>query len=396
MWHIPSGRRTTGTNPPADYPPRFTRGWFAAWWLAAVVSFGFLRFWYRYLDVLASRMSRAPLKPFIEEMTGSLVWGLLFFAVACLCRRYPLERDAWPRRTGVYTLALLVFAAAATTGMWVLRLVLYPLAGLGPYDYGVMAWRYPMEFPMQVILFACTVAGIHVVRSLRAAHERELRNAHLETSLAQAQLRSLRLQLQPHFLFNALNTISSTMYRDPRTADEIIEQLAALLRASLKTAQTDEVPLREELGILDQYLGIMRARFGDALAVSLDVDGAPQQALVPSMLLQPLVENAIRHGNATRVGRASIQVRARRDGQRLVLEVEDDGPGVEADGQPSGSGVGLSATSERLRLLYGDAQRFEAANLPRGGFLSKVTIPLRVSAACPERAREPASRREVG
>ena len=391
----PSKGVTTHVNAPPDLSRRVGRRQFAAWWLAGVVCFGFLRFWYRYLDVLASRMSRSPLKPFIEEMTGALLLGLLFFPVAWLCRRHPLERGTWRRRIGLYLVGLLVFAGVATTGMWALRLVLFPLAGLGSYDYGVIAWRYPMEFPMQVIGFAGTVAGIHVARSLRAAHAREMRHAQLETALAQAQLRSLRLQLQPHFLFNALNTISSTMYRDPRTADEIIEQLAQLLRASLKMAQTDEVTLREELGVLDQYLGIMRARFGDALAIVLDIDGTPQDALVPSMLLQPLVENAIRHGNATRLGRASIHVRAHRDGERLVLEVEDDGPGVDAAGQSPGGGLGLSATSERLRLLYGDAKIFEATNLPHGGFLSRVTIPLRAKMACPERADEHASRTEI-
>ncbi len=351
---------------------------FLAWWTAGVVCFGFLRFWYRYLDVLASRGSVSPLKPFIEEMTGALLLGVLFFPAVWLCRRYPLDRAAWRRRIGIYLIALVVFGVTATTGMWVLRLTLFPLAGLGSYNYGVIAWRYLMEFPMQVLAFALTIAAIHAAGALRAAHDRALRTAHLETALAQAQLRSLRLQLQPHFLFNALNTISSTMYRDPRMADEIIEQLAELLRASLKTARTDEVPLHEELGILQQYLGIMRARFGDHLNVSLDVNGAPGEALVPSMLLQPLVENAIRHGNAARLGRGAIRIRASRRGDSLVLEVEDDGPGAGAPAQSNGTGVGLTATAERLRLLYGDHQAFEAANSPDGGFPSRVVIPLRL------------------
>jgi two-component system, LytTR family, sensor kinase len=238
----------------------------------------------------------------------------------------------------------------------------------------VMPMRYWMELPLQVIWFTGLVAGLHAWSSLQAARERELRAAQLEGSLARAQLRNLRLQLQPHFLFNALNTISATMYDDPRAADEMLAQLAELLRASLRTAQTDEVPLSEELAVLDCYLAILRARFGDRLAVTLEIEPGTAGALVPSMILQPLVENAVRHGNAERQGRGAVAVRARREGGRLILEVEDDGGG-EGTAHP-GTGVGLSATAERLCLLYGDAQTFSAGN-GGGGFRVRATLPLR-------------------
>src|SRR5579864_8399861 len=144
--------------------------------------------------------------------------------------------------------------------MWGLRSALFPLAGLGPYDYGVMPLRYLMELPMQLIAFTVLVGGLHAVAALEAARARELQAARVEGSLARAQLRSLRLQLQPHFLFNALHTISAAMYEDPAAADEMLEQLAELLRASLRTAQADEVPLAEELALLDRYLALQRAR----------------------------------------------------------------------------------------------------------------------------------------
>jgi len=377
--------------------PRRLRG--AALWFGAVGLFGFLLFLYHYLAALAVRQPQAPLAPFIEELTGALAGGLLFFPIRWLVRRLPLASPRWPRRLPVYLLAVLVFGAAATTLMWGLRSLLFPLAGLGAYDYGVMPLRYLMELPLQVVWIGIVMAGIHAFAALDAARERELRAARLESSLARSQLQNLRLQLQPHFLFNALHTISAAMYDDPAAADEMLDQLAELLRASLRTARSDEVPLGEELALLDRYLAIQRARFGDRLAVAIEVEPGAASLLVPSLLLQPLVENAIRHGSAERAGRGAIAVRARRQDGRLLLEVEDDGAGgAAAPGAAAGTaraaaapataaavagvprGLGLSATAERLQLLYGDAQLFSAGHRPEGGFLVRALLPLRHAA----------------
>lgn len=359
-----------------DTPAPWSRLRMAFVWLGVVVSFGFLLFCYRYLGVLAAGEQEPYLKKLVEEMSGALVGGGLFFPVRWMVRRRPFSRANWPQSLAVYVLAAVAFGLISTTLMWGLRTLAYPLFGLGAYDYGRMPIRYLMELPMEAIAFAVMVFVIQAVDSFRDARAREVRAARLESSLSQAQLRNLRLQLQPHFLFNALNTISSTMYRDPAAADEMIGQLAELLRTSLRTTQADEVPLHDEVGVLRQYLGIMSARFGDRLQVAIDVPVETQACLVPSMILQPLVENAVRHGNASRAGRGRIQVRARRDGDDLVLEVDDDGPGVQ-DGAQGSWGVGLTATSERLRLLYGDARRFEARNSENGGFLARARIPFR-------------------
>lgn len=373
-------------DPAGEPARRFLRGF--ALWLGVVSLFGVLLFLYHYLAALAAREARAPLAPFIEELTGAFVGGLLFFPIRWLVRRLPLTARDWPRRLPVYLLSLAVFGFAATTLMWGLRSALFPLAGLGPYDYGVMPLRYLMELPMQVIWIGVLVAAIHGFAALDAARARELRAARLESSLARSQLRNLRLQLQPHFLFNALHTVSAAMYDDPAAADEMLDQLAELLRASLRTAQADEVPLSEELALLDRYLAIQRARFGDRLAVSIQVEPGADLLLVPSLLLQPLVENAIRHGNAERAGRGAIAVRVHREDGRLVLEVEDDGPGAAGGGGPvlaghrgaagvAVRGIGLSATAERLQLLYGDAQTFSAGAAPAGGFLVRAALPAR-------------------
>ncbi len=371
--------------------PRFLRGF--ALWLGVVGLVGLLLFFYHYLGALAAREPRTPLAPFVEELTGAFVAGLVFFPIRWLARRLPLTARDWPQRLPVYLLSLPVSGFAATTLMWGLRSVLFPLAGLGSFDYGVMPLRYLMELPMQVIWIGILVAAIHGFAALGAARARELRAARLESSLARSQLRNLRLQLQPHFLFNALHTVSAAMYDDPAAADEMLDQLAELLRASLRTAQADEVPLGEELALLDRYLAIQRARFGDRLAVSIDVEPGADSLLVPSLLLQPLVENAIRHGNAERAGRGAIAVRARQENGRLLLEVEDDGPGAAtpagvspaiAGTAPAAAvpgGLGLSATAERLQLLYGDAQTFSAAPGPSGGFLVRASLPPRRAAA---------------
>jgi two-component system LytT family sensor kinase len=355
-----------------------------ALWLGAVASLGLLLFLYHYLEVLAEGGRLDPGRPFLNELTGALITGVLFFPIRALVRRFPLGRETWPRRLPVYLLGALVAGGTATTLMWGLRNVLYPLAGLGAYDYGVMPLRYLMELPLQIVWLTIVVSALHVWAALEAARARELRAAQLAESLARAQVRSLRLQLQPHFLFNALNTISATMYEDPGAADEMLEQLAELLRASLRTAQSDEVPLAEELALLDLYLGLLRARFGERLAVRIAV--APETAglLVPSLLLQPLVENAIRHGNAERTGRGAIAIRAFREGTRLVIEVEDDGGASPASPGPdgAGAGIGLASTVERLQLLYGDDQDFHAGPLPAGasaqaGFRVRASLPLR-------------------
>jgi two-component system LytT family sensor kinase len=367
---------TAAAGPPRPWR-RLLRA--AALWVGAVAALGFLLFVYHYLGPLAAGQPRRPLAPLIEELTGAFVGGLMFFPFRWLVRRLPLNRTSWPRRLPLYLLAMLACGAAATTLMWGLRSLLFPLAGLGSYDYGVMPLRYLMELPLQLIAFTVMAGALHAFGALEAARARELRAARIESSFARTQLRNLRLQLQPHFLFNALHTISAVMYEDPAAADEMLEQLAELLRSSLHTAQSDEVPLAEELALLERYLAIQRARFGERLAVEVEVDDGAEALLVPSLILQPLVENAIRHGNAERLGRGAIRVRARWQGERLVLEVEDDGPGRPAaaggDGDGRPPGLGLASTAERLLLLYGDAQTFSAGNRAGGGFVVRAAIP---------------------
>lgn len=207
---------------------------------------------------------------------------------------------------------------------------------------------------------------------------RALQVAQLEAQLTRAQLQNLQAQLNPHFLFNALNTVSAVMYEDVARADQVLSTLAELLRRALHGSTRPLVTLAEELEVLELYVEIMRARFGERLRLTLAAEERVQAALVPALVLQPLVENAIRHGAPAPPETAWVQVRAWAEGERLHLTVEDNGPGL-APGEPApGRGVGLTNTAERLRGLFGEEQSLWLQNRPGGGLRVSVRIPLRL------------------
>ena len=353
-------------------------------WAIAVVAMlasAALKFWYFYLDDVAHGDQHTWPVRAIEEGTGAIAGVPLIVAVVAFFERFPLDRPGWKQRLPAHVAAMVVTSVLHTTLNLVLRRASFALFDLGSYDYGRMSVRYLMELPNDAISYATILAVILGVRYYAALRDREVQAAELQRGLVEAQLRNLRLQLQPHFLFNALNTISSTMYEDPVAADTMIGQLSELLRHSLRTARTAEVSLEEELDVLAQYVGLMRARFGEGLQLRLDIDPAARSAAVPTFLLQPLVENAARHGNLARIGRGIVIVRASVSGGFLTLDVEDDGPGLAAgvDWRRAG-GVGLGGTADRLRLLHGDAHRFEVGNLEDGGFRVRMVFPARAPA----------------
>lgn len=348
-------------------------------WPVVIVMFtvtGFLRFTYMYFGDVARNEPGTFVHRLIEEATGAYTAAVLFVAVIAFVWRYPLDRPGWRARLPAHTAAMITYTLAHTTLMWATRTLIFRVMGMGVYDYGYMPARYLMESGEDALSYASFVVVITLYRYYRITRQREVRTAQLERGLAQAELRSLRLQLQPHFLFNALNTISSTMYDDPRSADRMIGQLSQLLRLSLRTSHAQEVPLRDELEVLACYLGLMKARFGTRLRATVVALPDTSDALVPSLLLQPLVENAIRHGNTSHAAGGAIDVRVSHVDGILQIEVADDGPGVPAGTDVFAQGIGLSATRDRLQLLYGNAHRFEARN--RGpGFVVTIALPYR-------------------
>jgi len=200
--------------------------------------------------------------------------------------------------------------------------------------------------------------------------------ARLEAQLAEARLDALRRQLDPHFLFNTLNAVSSLVERDPRGVRRMIARLSDLLRHSIEGSNEPEIPLERELDLLQRYVDIMQVRFQGRLEVTVSADARARAALVPNLVLQPLVENAIKHGVAAVPGAGRVWVEAEVRGDELVLAVRDDGPGpIVADGREGG--VGLRNTRERLAQLYGGSHRLELHNAPEGGLVVTLEIPAR-------------------
>ena len=227
-----------------------------------------------------------------------------------------------------------------------------------------------------IVLCAAQALGYY-----RQAQDRDREALSLAASLNRAKLDALRLQLQPHFLFNTLNAISTLVHRDANAADELIGDLSELLRLSLQTAD-HEVPLSRELELLDCYLAIEQARLGDRLRIVRDIAPAALAALVPTFLLQPLAENAVRHGIEPRRAPGTLTIHARTDGDKLHLIVGDDGVGLKAAEPPSGRhGIGLANSEERLRALHGGAAKLELIAPPEGGVQVQIVLPWRTTPA---------------
>lgn len=229
-------------------------------------------------------------------------------------------------------------------------------------------------------IYLIIVAAAHAVSFYRRAQERERQATALSIGLNRARLDALRLQLQPHFLFNTLNAISTLVHRDPNAADNLIGDLAELLRLSLQTTD-HEVPLNRELELLQRYLTIEQTRLGDRLRVVRDIDPTALEALVPTLLLQPLVENAVRHGIEPRLAPGTVTLRARRQGGLLLLSVIDDGAGLTAGGSDRArSGVGVRNCEARLQTLYGAAAALRLESPLGAGVQVHLSLPFRTAA----------------
>ncbi len=219
--------------------------------------------------------------------------------------------------------------------------------------------------------------GFNHIRRLR---ERELKTSELESQLAKAELRNLAVQIHPHFLFNTLHLISSLVYQNPRAADRIISRLSDLLRSTLNQS-SQETTLLEEIDVLDNYIEIMKTRFGEQLNIAVNIHPETMGALIPHFILQPLVENAIQHGTISREEGGEIRISSARRNGKLVLEIEDNGPGF--DGEPESlmdKGFGLRSTRERLRGLYGEAASLGIRNGPGGGAHVTLALPFHTEA----------------
>jgi len=310
-----------------------------------------------------------------------LLLGALAPGVEIVTTRFPLSRESLARALAAHVPAGVLFAVLHLAGCVVV--------------YGFLIEGIPNRFPFRfsrlltvylagdLLIYGALVAVFSALRLAGESRERTLAASRLEAELRDAQLDTLRAQLNPHFIFNVLNAASVLARKgDGEGVLRMLGALSELLRTSLDPSLRREVALSSEMALLERYIEIQSARFADRLTVHRSVSPETLDALVPSMVLQPLVENAIRHGVGTRPGPGTVTVRARREGGSLRLEVEDDGPGFGAgsSGRGDGMGIGLANTRARLAHLYGEAHRFEAGNLASGGAVVALTIPWRSAA----------------
>jgi len=296
------------------------------------------------------------------------LWGLLAPGIIWLARRFLLDREHWARSAPVH---LIAGVGIALLKWWLDNLFRQHALGL-PSGVSLI-----YVFHGNLLTYSVLVAATQGYFYYQRYRQGELRSAQLSAQLAQAQLQALRMQLHPHFLFNTLNSIAALIHKDPDAADRMTARLSDLLRLTLDNIGVQEVPLAQELEFLEGYLEIERTRFSDRLVVRIEVAPETLDASTPYLILQPLVENAIRHGIAARSSPGCVIVRAVRDAGMLVLEVKDDGPGMKS-AAASNNGIGISSTRGRLERLYGDAHRFELSNAPEGGLTVKLAFPYRL------------------
>jgi two-component system, LytTR family, sensor kinase len=293
------------------------------------------------------------------------VWGLLAPGIIWLTRRVPLERGHWARSASIHLTASVGVALLK----WAMNNFLRHHLLRFPQNLSLV-YSFHQNLLTYWIVAGATQGYVFYSRY----REGELHTAQLSAQLAQAQLQALRAQLHPHFLFNTLNAISTLVHKDPEVADQMIARLSDLLRLTLANTGVQEVRLAEELDFLERYLDIERLRFADRLEVRMEIAPETLDARTPYLILQPLVENAIRHGIAPRAAPGRVEVRAERQDSMLVLEVKDDGPGLGAKSKGK-DGVGISSTRARLERLYGAAHRFELKNNTGGGFVVRLVFP---------------------
>jgi two-component system LytT family sensor kinase len=326
----------------------------------------------------------------VWELPYWFLWAALSPVVFQLTRRFPLERGRLARHAFAHVLACVVLSLAHRAvyllAGWLLHVAVYrQLASLST----VFNFLFFFNLQTGFMSYATILLVAYAIDYYRRHQQEELKISRLEAALAQAQLettqaelQALKSQLQPHFLFNTLNSISTLLDDDKDAADRMLARLGDFLRLTLENSGAQEVTLREELEFLRCYLEIERVRFADRLAVSFEIAPDALDALVPNLLLQPLVENAIRHGIVARRGSGVIEIGARRDGESLCLRVRDNGPGLRArdeDAPGSRQGLGFALTRARLERMYGARQSFRLAEADGGGLEVTIELPFNAS-----------------
>jgi two-component system, LytTR family, sensor kinase len=312
------------------------------------------------------------------------LWALLTPLILRLAERFPVRTDTWKRAFFVHGSASFILPSVQLLAACVLFQVLLP-APRGETLRETVTDIFRLNFHANFLTYWGLVAFAWGRIAYRNYRNRELQTSRLQTQLAQAELRALKMQLRPHFLFNTLNSIAALMQKDPVAAEKMVLQLADFLRLTLHNTGLQEVSLREEFVFLERYLQIEKTRFQDRLTIRFRIRSEVLEARVPNLILQPLVENAIRHGIARDSSARQLEVSATHQNGMLHLRVWDDGPGVPPGGLKEG--IGLANTRERLTLLYGASHELRCESTPPRGFAVALSFPFRPQGSAEESAR---------
>jgi two-component system, LytTR family, sensor kinase len=372
----PPAQRMTMKPQPSVVNLRSWKTWavsFGLWTIAAIILVSG-NYTYRRWEGLEVHLSRM-----LWFIVGNNWYGALTTPfVIRLAERFPIEKLKLKRR-------LLLHLAGGT--LFLLLHIGYMMAFLPlRNDKGVLiapSWQYYRHmlaygfYADAIDTYVPLVVLAHVMMYYRRNRDAKLRAAQLEAQLSQVQLESLKLQLQPHFLFNTLNAVITLMHRDVGAAERMLTRLSDLLRTCLEYVNVDQVTLKTEMEFVSGYLEIEQTRFGDRLQIVKDIDPETWDALVPNMVLQPIVENALRHGVQRRAGRGLVEITSRMEGEALVLTVRDNGPGFTPGHHGnSGTGIGLKNIEARLSQIYGGAGRLNLRNHAAGGAEVVMELPL--------------------
>ncbi len=346
-------------------------------WSATCTSFAYS--WRLAIDKPAPWIAIAPM-----YFVAYAFWGPFFTPIAAwLAHRFPLERGKWVRSVLVHILA----APCVSLFHGVITTLLNPWVWPDMTRKESFSHAFQRSFFMSVsddlFIYFTVVFVVQGWMYYRRYRDRELRTSVLEAQLARAQLQALKVQLHPHFLFNTLNSVSELMHYDVRVAERVITRLSDLLRITLENIGTQEVSLRDELEFVKGYLEIEQTRFHDRLKITYDLAPETLDASVPNLLLQPIVENAVRHGISKRSQDGLIWINSEKIDDRIVLTVRDNGPGLKSNGHSPAAnfGIGLSTTRARLEGLYNKNHSLILNNLPEGGLEVRIEIPYHSSTA---------------
>ncbi|HKR15562.1 MAG TPA: histidine kinase [Pyrinomonadaceae bacterium] len=356
-------------------------------WVAIVAVWAMLGVIYAgpiYFEVRAKGMDHAAWRVFSWGILMWVAWAPLTPPIIWLARRFSLIDGAWKKNLLVHLPAFLVLSILHSAAATAITLGVDPFEGMGDSPKTFWARFVPRmqgSFGSDLLVYGAVIGACYALDYYRKYREREILATRLEAQLAQAQLDSLRMQLHPHFLFNTLNSIAG-LVRDNRNqaAVSMLVGLSDLLRHTLEHSSRHEVELREEISFIKLYLSIQEMRFSDRLRLEFDIDPATAKAMVPNLILQPLTENALRHGIGRSAASGFVGISSAVENGNLRLTVYDNGAGLPDDWQLKGSaGIGLANTAARLQQLYDNEHQFDIRNRDGGGVEVVIVVPLRIA-----------------